>query len=82
MTDLRRGLISPDVARNVYRIAWDEQRAQFDAGGTERARADERAARLARGKSYDEFVAEWRREGPPEGVPYLGSWDWTQAESS
>jgi acetone carboxylase alpha subunit len=82
MTDLRRGLISPEVARNVYRITWDEQRAQLDAGATERARADERAARLARGKSYDEFVAEWRREEPPEGVPYLGSWDWTPAESS
>ena len=41
-----------------------------------------RAARIARGKRYDDFVAGWRRDEPPAGVPYLGSWEWPAAEAS
>ncbi len=33
-----------------------------------------------RGRPYDEFVAGWRRDEPPEGVPYLGSWEWADRE--
>jgi acetone carboxylase alpha subunit len=77
MTDLRRGLISPEVARDVYRLVWDEERQELDAPATEHARSDERAARIARGKPYDEFVASWRRDQPPEAVPFLGSWEWS-----
>lgn len=76
MKDLRRGLISPEVARSVYSLVWDEETMEVDLHGTEEARAAERRDRLTRSSSYDDFVAEWRRESPPEHVPYLGSWDW------
>ncbi|MEU3274845.1 hydantoinase B/oxoprolinase family protein [Saccharomonospora sp. NPDC006951] len=76
MLDLRRGLISPEVASQVYRLVWDEERLEVDIEATEAARAEERAARLSRGKGYDEFVESWRAESPPEHLGYLGSWDW------
>ncbi|ASR38090.1 hypothetical protein BAY61_27235 [Prauserella marina] len=81
MLDLRRGLISPEVASQVYRLVWDEERMEVDVEATETARAEERAARLARGKGYDEFVASWRAESPPEHLGYLGSWDWQDGET-
>ncbi|PXY33234.1 hypothetical protein BAY59_09000 [Prauserella coralliicola] len=76
MLDLRRGLISPEVATQVYRLVWDEERMEADLEATEAARAEERRARLARGRGYDEFVAAWRADSPPEHLGYLGSWDW------
>lgn len=80
--DLRQGLISPEVARDVYRVAWEADTLTLDPEGTEAARAAERAARLERGTSYDDFIARWRRDAPPEGVPYMGSWEWPQEEAA
>lgn len=80
MVDLRRALISPEVARTVYRLVWDEERLEVDVEATETARAAERKARLARGKPYAEFVAEWRADAPPEHLGFLGSWDWSSGE--
>ncbi|UXA16554.1 hydantoinase B/oxoprolinase family protein [Mycobacterium sp. SMC-4] len=77
MKDLRRGLISEVVARDVYHTAWDD-RGELDADGTAAARAQARRDRLARGASYDDFVATWRREQPPAPLGYLGSWDWSE----
>ncbi|TCP52999.1 N-methylhydantoinase B/oxoprolinase/acetone carboxylase alpha subunit [Tamaricihabitans halophyticus] len=80
MQDLRRGLISPAVASEVYQLVWDEERMEADIEATEAARARERQARLARGRSYDEFVEAWRVDSPPEHLGYLGSWDWEDDE--
>jgi N-methylhydantoinase B/oxoprolinase/acetone carboxylase alpha subunit len=82
ISDLRVGLISPEVADAVYHVVWDEETLELGLEATEAARAAERAARIARGKSYDDFVAGWRRDEPPAGVPYLGSWEWPAAEAS
>lgn len=79
MKDLRRGLISPEVARSVYGLAWDEERLEVDVAATEAARTAERQARIARGKPYDAFVADWRRDEPPAHLGFLGSWDWDGA---
>ncbi|SFB49882.1 N-methylhydantoinase B/oxoprolinase/acetone carboxylase, alpha subunit [Amycolatopsis marina] len=81
MLDLRRGLISPEVARQVYRLVWDAERMEVDVEATEAARAEERKARLTRGRGYDEFVTSWRADTPPEHLGYLGSWDWDGAGS-
>ena len=76
MRDLREQLITDWVAENIYRVVYDREEQSVDLAGTEAARAAERAARAARGKPYDEFIGEWRRDEPPEGVPFLGSWSW------
>jgi N-methylhydantoinase B/oxoprolinase/acetone carboxylase alpha subunit len=80
IADLRQGLISPEVARDVYRVAWAPATLVLDEAATEAARAQERSARLARGRRYEDFVAAWRRDTPPEGVPYMGSWEWPEQE--
>lgn len=82
MTDLRRELISTEVAREVYRVVWNAETLVLDEAATEAARAGERSARLERGMSYEDFVAAWRRDAPPEGVPYMGSWEWPEEETT
>lgn len=78
--DLRQGLISGTVAERVYHAVYDPESLSVDAEATERARAGARAERIERGRPYDEFIAEWRREAPPEDVPFLGSWEWSAGE--
>ncbi len=76
MRDLREQLITDWVAENIYRVVYDREEQSVDVAGTEAARTAERAARAARGKPYDEFIGEWRRDEPPAGFPFLGSWNW------
>jgi acetophenone carboxylase len=46
-----------------------------DVARTEELRAAERKARLARGKPYDQFVAEWSKKSPPlEILEWYGTW--------
>ncbi len=73
--DLREGLISDWVARNIYRVACDSESLALDTQETERLRAAERAARLERGVPVPEFVEAWNRPEPPDDVPYYGCWD-------
>ena len=75
MQDLREGLVSDWVAREIYRVEYDERTRSVDGEATERARADERKRRLQRGKPYLQFVREWVRPEPPANVPYYGSWN-------
>lgn len=76
MKDLREELITDFVAERIYHVVYDREQHVVDPAATEAARERERAARRERGLPYDEFVAAWRRDEPPEGIPYLGSWDW------
>ncbi len=80
IADLRQDLITADVARDLYSVVYDTESMRLDADGTEAARAKARKARICQGKPYDEFVAEWRRDAPPEGVPFLGAWAWPEEE--
>jgi acetophenone carboxylase len=73
--DLEKGAISPWVAENIYQVVWDPERRRVDAAATEERRAGERQARLARGKPYAEFEAEWSQKQPPEEIlAFYGSW--------
>lgn len=76
LLDLRRDLISPEVATTVYRVVWDGENMEVDVAATRTARENERADRLRRGRGYDDFVASWRAEAPPEHLRFLGSWSW------
>jgi N-methylhydantoinase B/oxoprolinase/acetone carboxylase alpha subunit len=74
MTDLEEDLISHETARDLLFVVYDEETLVVDQAGTNAARLAEKQARIARGKSYDDFVEEWVKEGPPENVPYYGGW--------
>jgi hypothetical protein len=75
MRDLRQGLVSSGVARKIYGVVYDERTRSVDAEATARARTEEREHRKRRGKPYDDFVRQWTQPGPPQGVPFYGSWD-------
>jgi acetone carboxylase alpha subunit len=81
MKDLREQRISHWVAEHVYHVVYDVDSLVVDQAATEQARAAERRARIERGKPYDEFVAQWRRDQPPEGVEFLGAWSWEEASA-
>ncbi len=75
MRDLRDGLITPDVARAIYRVAFDEATLEVDREGTEAARREEREARRRRGKPFDAFMAEWLAKRPKDEIlKYYGHW--------
>lgn len=73
--DVRQGLISTSVVRDVYSVVLDD--GEVDEDATDKARRQARQARLDRGVPYDEFIASWRTETPPEGIEFHGDWNWS-----
>ena len=75
LADLKKSIISERTAASIYRVALDAEGRKVDAARTEELRAAERKARLARGKPYAEFLAEWSKQSPPpEILEWYGSW--------
>lgn len=74
MKDLEENLISDDTARDIFKVAYDPASRLLDEQGTQRLREQERAARIARGRPYDEFVKSWNTPEPPAHLPYMGCW--------
>ena len=73
--DLKDNLISTWTAENVYKVAFTGDYKRVDHERTEQLRQQEREARLARGKPWDEFMAEWSQKKPPEEIlEWFGSW--------
>jgi acetophenone carboxylase len=73
--DLREGIITDWVARNIFKVAYEAETFFVDEAETERLRAEERETRKARGKSWEEFHAEWSQLRPPDDVlKYYGTW--------
>lgn len=74
MKDLQENLISIEFAREIYAVVFDPDTLALDAAETEAARKEARRARLARGRPFDEFCADWVTAEPAGALPYLGSW--------
>lgn len=75
LEDLRKQIISDWTAETIYRIAYDRERRKLDLEKTKQQRDEERRARLARGKSFDEFQKEWSMKSPPKEIlQWYGSW--------
>jgi N-methylhydantoinase B/oxoprolinase/acetone carboxylase alpha subunit len=75
LEDLKKKIISDWTAQNIYRIAYDPARRKLDPEKTKQLRDDERRARLARGKSFDEFQQEWSKKSPPQEIlQWYGTW--------
>jgi N-methylhydantoinase B/oxoprolinase/acetone carboxylase alpha subunit len=73
--DLKKKIISKWTANHVYRVALDPEERKVDLARTQELRQAERQARIARGKPYDEFVAEWSKKSPPQEIlQWYGSW--------
>lgn len=63
------------MATNVYKVAYDLESRRADLDETRRLRDAEREARLARGKSWNDFHAEWSEKKPADEILALfGSW--------
>ncbi|HEY0940026.1 MAG TPA: hydantoinase B/oxoprolinase family protein [Steroidobacter sp.] len=75
MKDLAEDLISHETAWDIYRVVYDSRSLVVDEAATRAARDEERKARIARGKPFDEFCREWVSAEPPAAIPYFGSWD-------
>lgn len=75
LEDLKKNIISDWTARSIYRIAYDAEKHKVDIAKTKELRAGERRARLARGKSFDEFEKEWNKSSPPKEIlQWYGTW--------
>ena len=57
LADVAAGYLSPETAREIYFVVYDEGNLSVDAEATTAARDAERAARKARGVPYADFVA-------------------------
>ncbi len=74
--DLEEGVISHTVAQEIYFIRYNQETLVLDVDATDKARAAERQARIARASDYDTFVAQEVRDSPAHiSVPYFGSWN-------
>lgn len=72
--DIEEGLMSAEVAARLYKVVFDPATLAIDFEATEKARADERKARIARSVPYAEFVKGWNQPKPPAHLPYFGCW--------
>jgi acetophenone carboxylase len=80
LADLEKGTISGVIAESVYCVVLDAQGGRIDRAATDARRREEYARRLARGRPYDEFEAEWLKKRPPESIlRHYGSWPDAQA---
>ena len=74
MRDLEESLISDDTARDIFKVVYDPASRLVDVAATTQLRDEERRARIARGKPFDAFVADWCTDEPPAHLPYMGCW--------
>jgi N-methylhydantoinase B/oxoprolinase/acetone carboxylase alpha subunit len=75
MQDLRNDMTTHWAAKNLYRVAYDEQTLRLDPKKTKALREQARTERLRRGKPYDDFEAEWLKLRPPDkALEYYGTY--------
>ncbi|NKF21857.1 hydantoinase B/oxoprolinase family protein [Solimonas marina] len=75
MKDIEEDLLSADLAREIYKVVFDERTLVVDEDATRAMRDDYRRQRLQRGKPFDAFCKDWVTAEPPADLPYFGSWD-------
>jgi hypothetical protein len=72
--DAELGRISRKVAEDVFGVRYEAATFRLDVEGTTAARRDARAARLERGRPFEEFCEEFVTPEPPKDLHYYGSW--------
>jgi acetone carboxylase alpha subunit len=75
MRDIEDSVISHWVARNVYKVAYDEKALEVNEEQTRRLREQERAARKKRAMKFPEFEKRWLKKKPSDQVlEFYGDW--------
>lgn len=75
MKDLKEGLISDRVAREIYFVAYDPDTFEVDIERTEILRKNEREWRKKRGLKYEEFLKIWSKKKPKDEIlKNFGPW--------
>lgn len=75
LRDLKYGRTTAWAAQNIYHVVYDADSLRLDEAATMAKRQDVRQRRIARGRPYDEFMAEWRKLTPPKDIlKYYGSY--------
>ncbi|MCP4719521.1 MAG: hydantoinase B/oxoprolinase family protein [Desulfobacteraceae bacterium] len=73
--DLKNNKTTHWVAKNIYKIAYDEKTLRLDKKKTEETRSEAKLERINQGKPYDEFEAEWLKLRPSdEALKYYGAY--------
>ncbi|MBT7952130.1 MAG: acetone carboxylase subunit alpha [Gammaproteobacteria bacterium] len=73
--DIEENLITPDWARKLYHVAFDDETLIIDEKATDKLRADYREQRKRQGLPYAEFVKKHVKSEPPKDIPFYGSWN-------
>jgi acetophenone carboxylase len=82
MQDLEDGIISHRVARDVYRVAYNEESLLVDEEKTRMLREQERLDRKTRGVRFEVFEKEWLQLKPDEEIlEFYGEWPETRYKS-
>jgi acetophenone carboxylase len=73
--DIRKQIVTPGVAREVFGVVVDQQRLVLDAEATAERRKAIREARRANAKPYAQWVKGWEARQPPEAATkWFGAW--------
>ncbi len=82
MRDLENGIVSHRVARDLYKIVYDQEKLIVDEEATDEMREKVRVERKARGQKYSEFEIEWLKRKPNEEIlEFYGEWPTTKYKS-
>jgi len=82
MQDLEDGIISHRVARDVYRVAYNEESLLVDEEKTRMLREQERLDRKTRGVRFEVFEKEWLQLKPDDEIlEFYGDWPETRYKS-
>ncbi len=73
--DIEENLLSPEWARKIYFVAFDEESLIIDMEATNKLRTDYREQRKKQGVPYAEFVKKHVKSEPPEDILYYGAWN-------
>ncbi len=75
MKDLREEVVSDWVAEHIFKVVYDPDTLIVDEAKTEFRRKQELEDRLKRGKSYEQFIAQWSQLKPKDSIlENYGSW--------
>lgn len=75
LRDLKYSRTTAWAAANIYHVVYDPDSLRADEKATAARRQAVRGKRKARGRSYDEFMADWAAKSPPaEILTYYGSY--------
>ena len=74
-TDIQKNVITPETAKQVYKVVWDDSTRRVYRAATAEMRTQELAARKRRGVPYAEFEKAWSIKKPSDDILlYYGSW--------